>query len=135
MESVTREEIYISELPSLPSMQRRVPPGHRTESSILYLHSPIVRPKYIVRLSRDPLIQDSLTHNIRTFCTVHQCSKHSRIMGRGIGSLCSILHRISLAHHLLKKIRSIFNLTKKFNTHTMLVQKCSPLLLSVHFVL
>ena len=56
-------------------------------------------------------------------------------MGRGIGSFCSILHLISLAHHLLKKIRSIFNLTKKQNTQTMPVQKCSPLLLSVHFVL
>ena len=56
-------------------------------------------------------------------------------MGRGIGSFCSILHLISLAHHLLKKIRSIFNLTNKQNTQTMPVQKCSPLLLSVHFVL
>ena len=27
----------------------------------MYLHSPIVRPKDIVRLSGDPLIQDSLT--------------------------------------------------------------------------
>ena len=58
---VTREEIYISEFPSLPSTQRRVPPGHGTKSSILYLHSPTVRPKDIVRLSEDPLIQDSLT--------------------------------------------------------------------------
>ena len=31
------------------------------KSSILYLHSPTVRPKDIVRLSGDPLIQDSLT--------------------------------------------------------------------------
>ena len=62
-ESVAREEIYISELPSLPSMQRRVPPGHGTKSSILYLHSPTVRPKYIVRLSGYPLIQE--THNLR----------------------------------------------------------------------
>ena len=30
------------------------------KSSILYLHSPTVWPKYIVRLSEDPLIQDSL---------------------------------------------------------------------------
>ena len=30
------------------------------KSSILYLHSPTVRPKDIVRLSGDPLIQDSL---------------------------------------------------------------------------
>ena len=50
-------------MPSLPSMQRRVPPGHVTKSSILYLHSPIVRPKDIVWLSGDPLIQDSLNHH------------------------------------------------------------------------
>src|SRR3954463_16624007 len=47
-------------LPSLPSMPRRVPSGHGTKSSILYLHSPTVRPKIIVRLSGYPLIQDSL---------------------------------------------------------------------------
>ena len=52
--SVTREEIYISVLP-------RVLSGHGTKSSILYLHSPTVRPKYIVRQSEDPLIQDSLS--------------------------------------------------------------------------
>ena len=34
-------------------MQRRVLPGHGTQSSFLYLHSPTVRHKY-------PLIQDSL---------------------------------------------------------------------------
>ena len=50
-----------SKLPSLPSTQRRVPSGHGTKSSIMYLHSPTVRPKHIVRLSEDPLIQDSLT--------------------------------------------------------------------------
>src|SRR3954466_14602280 len=55
------KEIYISVLPSLPSTPRRVPSGHGTKSSILYLHSPTVRPKDIVRLSGDPLIQDSLT--------------------------------------------------------------------------
>src|SRR3954464_12945028 len=60
-ESVTRKEIYISVLPSLPSAPRRVPSGHGTKSSILYLHSPTVRPKDIVRLSGDPLIQDSLS--------------------------------------------------------------------------
>ena len=46
----------------LPSTQRRVPSGHGTKSSILYLHSPTVRPKHIVRLSGYPLIQDSLKH-------------------------------------------------------------------------
>ena len=55
-----RKEIYISVLPSLPSTPRRVPFGHGTKSSILYLHSPTVLPKDIVRLSGDPLIQDSL---------------------------------------------------------------------------
>ena len=40
--------------------QRRVPPGHETKSSILYLHSLTVRPMEIVRLSGYPLIQDSL---------------------------------------------------------------------------
>ena len=61
LRGVTEKEIYISELPSLPSTQRRVPYGHMTKSSILYLHSPRLRPKYIVRLSEDPLIQDSLS--------------------------------------------------------------------------
>ena len=55
-----------SESPSLPSTPRRVPPGHGTKSSILYLHSPTVRSKYIVRLSGYPLIQDSLTYLIRS---------------------------------------------------------------------
>ena len=50
-----------SGLPSLPSTPRRVPSGHGMKSSILYLHSPTVQPKYIVRLSGYPLIQDSLT--------------------------------------------------------------------------
>src|SRR4051812_45400277 len=58
--SVTRKEIYISVLPSLPSTPRRVPSGHGTKSSILYVHSPTVRPKDIVRLSGYPLIQDPL---------------------------------------------------------------------------
>ena len=37
------------------------PSRHGTKSSILCLHSPTVWPKYIVRLSEDPLIQDSLS--------------------------------------------------------------------------
>ena len=48
--------------PSLPSTPRKVLSGHRMKSSILYLHSPGVRPKFIVRPSGHPLIQDSLTH-------------------------------------------------------------------------
>ena len=59
--SVTREEIYISVFPSLPSTPRKVPSGHGTKSSILYLHSPTVRHKHIVRLSEHPLILDSLS--------------------------------------------------------------------------
>lgn len=59
-ESVTREEICISVLPSLPSTPRKVSSGHGTKSPILYLHSPTVWPKDIVRLSGYPLIQDSL---------------------------------------------------------------------------
>ena len=47
-------------MPSLPSTPSRVPSGHETKSSILYLHSLTVRPKDIFRLSGDPLIQDSL---------------------------------------------------------------------------
>ena len=39
----------------------KVPSGHGTKSSILYLHSPGVRPKVIVRPSGHPLIQDSLS--------------------------------------------------------------------------
>ena len=35
--------------------------GHGTKSSILYLHSPGVRPKVIVRSSGHPLIRDSLS--------------------------------------------------------------------------
>ena len=58
--SVTEKEIYISELPSLPSTQRRVPARHGTKSSVLHLHSPTVWHKHIVRLSEDPLILDSL---------------------------------------------------------------------------
>ena len=38
------------------------PTRTRDEASILYLHSPTVRPKDIVRLSEDPLIQDSLSY-------------------------------------------------------------------------
>ena len=45
---------------SLPSTPRKVLSGHGTKSSILYLHSPGVRPKVIVRPSGHPLIQDSL---------------------------------------------------------------------------
>ena len=48
-------------MPSLPSTPRKVPSGHETKSSIWYLHSPTIRPKDIVRLSGDPLIQDSPT--------------------------------------------------------------------------
>src|SRR3954463_8150390 len=62
----TRNEIYISVLPSLPSTPRRVPSGHGTKSSILYLHSPTVWPKVIVRLSGYPLIQDSLNEDDAT---------------------------------------------------------------------
>ena len=47
--------------PSLPSTPRKVLSGHRTKSSILYLHSPGVRPKVTVRPSGHPLIQDSLS--------------------------------------------------------------------------
>ena len=45
----------------LACTQRRVPPGHLTKSSILYLHSPTVRLKYIVCPSEDPLIRDALS--------------------------------------------------------------------------
>ena len=48
--------------PSLPSTPRKVLSGHGTKSSILYLHSPGVRPKVIVRPSRHPLIRDSLNN-------------------------------------------------------------------------
>ena len=49
-------------MPSLPSTPSRVPSGHETKSSILYLHSPTVWPKDIIQLSGYPLIQDSLSH-------------------------------------------------------------------------
>src|SRR3954464_1291931 len=45
----------------LASTPRKVPSGHGTKSSILYLHSPTVRPKVLVRPSGYPLIQDSLS--------------------------------------------------------------------------
>src|SRR4051812_7810272 len=63
--------MYISVFPSLPSTPRRVPFGHGTKSSILYVHSPTVRPKDIVRLSGDPLIQDSL--NVRASTMIRAC--------------------------------------------------------------
>ena len=37
------------------------PSGHGTESSILYLHSLVVRRTMIVRLSGHPLVQDALS--------------------------------------------------------------------------
>ena len=46
-------------MPSLPSTPSRVPSEYETKSSILYLHSLTVRRMEIVRLSGDPLIQDS----------------------------------------------------------------------------
>ena len=55
------EEIYISISPSLPSTPRNVPSRYETKSLILYLHSPGVRPKVIVRSSGRPQIQDSLS--------------------------------------------------------------------------
>ena len=61
----------MSVLPSLPSTPSRVPSGHGKKSSILCLHSSIVRPKDIVRLSGDPLIQDSLTHPLSFFLSFH----------------------------------------------------------------
>ena len=42
--------------PSLPSTPRKVPSGHGTKYSILYLHSLGVRPMMIVRLSGHPLV-------------------------------------------------------------------------------
>ena len=52
---------WISASPRLPSTPRKVPSGHGTKSSILYLHSPRVRPKMIVRLSGHRLVRDSLS--------------------------------------------------------------------------
>ena len=52
-------DLYI-QIAKLAFHAKEVPSGHGTKSSILYLHSPTVQPKYIVRLSKDPLIQDSL---------------------------------------------------------------------------
>src|SRR3954469_24692407 len=81
IESVTKKEIYISVLPSLPSTPRKVPSGHGTKSSILYLHVPTVRPKVTVRLSGYPLIQDSLRapgprgHPVRQLVPFFRCKK------------------------------------------------------------
>ena len=52
-------------IPSLSSTQRRVPSGHGMKSWVLYLHGPTVRPKDIIRMSRYPLIQDSLNTNTK----------------------------------------------------------------------
>ena len=49
-----KEGDLTSESPRFSSTQRRVPSGHGMKSSILYLHSPTIRPKYIVRLSDTP---------------------------------------------------------------------------------
>ena len=54
-----------SESSILPSTPGRVPSGDGAKSSILSLHSPTVRPKYIVRQSGYPLIQDSLNRHRR----------------------------------------------------------------------
>ena len=56
-----RERNLHIRISKLPSTQRRVTSRHGKKSSILYLHSPTVRLKYIVRLFEDPLIQDSLS--------------------------------------------------------------------------
>ena len=48
-------------MPSLPSTPRKVPSGHGTKSSILYLRSLGVRRTMIVWLSGHPLVQDSLS--------------------------------------------------------------------------
>ena len=48
-------------IPKLAFHAKEVPSGHGTKSLILYLHSPGVRPKVIVRLSGHPLIRDSLS--------------------------------------------------------------------------
>ena len=46
--------------PSLPSTPRKVLSGHGMKSSILYLHSPGVRPKVIVRPSGHPLSEEEV---------------------------------------------------------------------------
>ena len=66
-----REGDLTSESPSLPSTQRRVPSGYGTKSSILYIHSPTVRHSHIVRLSEDPLIQDSLSDHLTELLQDH----------------------------------------------------------------
>ena len=48
--------------------------GHGTKSSILYLHSSTVWPVYIVRLSEDPLIQDSLS-DLHSIVVIFACNK------------------------------------------------------------
>ena len=50
------------------------------KSSILYLHSPTVRPKDIVRLSGDPLIQDSLSgsNEVSTGIVAKYCLRHCK---------------------------------------------------------
>ena len=83
---------------------------------------------YINSYSPRPIIQERFVH----YTSVQNILQ---LWDGGCSSLCSTtLHLISLAHHFLKIIRSIFNITKKLNTHTMPEQKCSPLLLFVHFV-
>ena len=76
-----KEGNIISGSPSLSSTQRRVPSGHVTESWVFYIHNPTVRPKYIVRLSGYPLIQDSL--NLHDY-TLQVC-----IASKANSSLCT----------------------------------------------
>ena len=63
-------------MPSLPSTPRKVPSGHGTKSSILYLHSLGVRPMMIVRLLnvRTTSSEPEVTYNMTIW---HVPSKHS----------------------------------------------------------
>ena len=76
----------------------------RKKSSILYLHSPTVRPKYIVRLSEDPLIQDSLSQPSPKFKSrrgVRQgCPMSPYLFVLAINELSIMLNEAAQANHL-----------------------------------
>ena len=98
-------------MPSLPSTPSRVPCGHGTKSSILYLHSPTVRPKDIIRLSRYPLIQDSLRHHCR-FTNLYKRHRHLNKKGTVLVVYTNITENIvkySYKRVLLKVFGNIRN--------------------------
>ena len=71
-------------MPSLPSTPRRVPSGHRRESLVLYLHSPLVRPMSPMPDAQGPL-RPGLPHP-------------SLVQGGGAAAPCGLPPLFPMAH-------------------------------------